>query len=89
MFFGNMHSISDSPRVMYARAWNKLKPFKEVKKINELLSLRVPDIRNYLADLFDNNFAPSTIAPTAGAEAFGQNLFSYPNPAGSFLLRSF
>ena len=63
--------------------------FLRSNKLYEFPPLTVQDIIHILAALFDNIFAPSTIAPTASAIAFGHNLFSYPDPTGSFLVRRF
>ena len=73
----------------YRKAWSRFCSFVHLHNENQQLPIPSHQIVNYLADLFDGGYAPSTIATHASAICFVHKLLGFQDPMESFLLKKF
>ncbi len=82
-------SLAAKSRYAYLSAWQKLVKYWSDRSLNPNLPICPTDLVNYLATLFEQGYAASTIASHSAAIAFTHRLLGFQNPSDSFIVKKF
>ena len=80
-------SLSGQTRQAYKRSWQKYREYLASSKIAFQFPLSEIDVVNFIAYLFDLNYAPGTITSIISALAFVHKLLKVNDPSESFLVK--
>ena len=80
-------SLSLHTKQAYKRSWNRYKEY--LAKNNKLFSFPLSEIEiaNFIAYLFELNYAPGTITSTISAMAFVHKMMNVEDPSDSFFVK--
>ncbi|XP_070200882.1 uncharacterized protein [Littorina saxatilis] len=80
-------SVSDSTVQAYKRTWTQLHTFCNQKGVALQIPVSESTVARFIASLFEDNYAPSSITSAVSAISFIHKMTKMPDPSESFFIK--